>query len=120
MTYLPVLDFPVCCVPLTDVICQTSSAIGWRCSSRYCGRPLGSWSARVHRVHVDQHLGQQPHALERRAVLRQGGLLLRAAVEEVEHRARQARARHAPQVLDVDGALQPGHGGKCTDRPRGA
>ena len=52
--------------------------------------------------HVDQHLGQQAHALEGGAVLAQRHLVLGAAVEEVEDRARQAPLRDAAQVLDVD------------------
>jgi hypothetical protein len=50
--------------------------------------------------HVYQHARQEPHALEGLAVRAQGELVLGAGVEELEHRARQPRARRAAQLLN--------------------
>ena len=54
-------------------------------------------------------LRQEPHALEGGAVLAQRHLVLRAAVEEVEDRARQAAFREDAQVFDVDGSGKVRH-----------
>ena len=51
---------------------------------------------------IHQHLRQQPHPLEGGAVVAQGGLVLGAAVEEIEDGARQPAFRQPAQVLDID------------------
>jgi hypothetical protein len=58
---------------------------------------------------VDQHFRQQADARERGAVLPQGHLVLRAPVEEVEDRARQAPLRETSQIRDIHRPGEVGH-----------
>jgi hypothetical protein len=68
----------------------------------------------VHLRHVDEDLGQKANPLEGRAVLPQGDLVLRAAVEKVEDGARQAPLGEAPQVFDAHRMVEVGHNSGLT------
>src|ERR1041385_3050493 len=59
--------------------------------------------------YVDEHFWQQADALERGTVVPQRRLVLGAAVEEVEDRARQAALRDAPQIVDIHRPGEVGH-----------
>ena len=81
--------------------------VGAMASGRLLGLPkMSTWVSTC--ATFTSTLRQQAHALEGGAVLAQRDLVLGAAVEEVEDRARQPAFRQPAQVLDVDGLLQ-GH-----------
>ena len=77
-----------------------------RDDERRGGRPPEDLGGQVRRRHVDEHARDEAQPLERRAIFGKRQLVLGAAVDELEHQARQPTPGEATQVLDRNGARQ--------------